>query len=73
MSKTEERKTKILEFVIEYKRTHNGNSPSYSEIMDYVGITSKSFIRRLLSEIPEIQFEGTRSIEVSDSEWRMLK
>lgn len=67
-----ERKSEILKFVIEYKRAHNGNSPSYSEIMDFCGITSKSYIKLLLEKIDVIKFNGTRSIEVLGSEWRML-
>ena len=39
MDRTRER---ILYFIKEYKEAHNGNSPTYQEIADAVGLASKS-------------------------------
>lgn len=66
------RKSQILQFAIEYKKTHNGNSPSYDEIMESCGITSKSVIKYLLDKLEEdglLEHDGIRSIVIPNSEW----
>lgn len=70
MSKEKE----ILRFVIEYKMDHNGNSPSYDQIMDACEISSKSEVKRILEGMEGaglLNLNGRRGIEIPNSEWQM--
>ena len=70
MSKEE----KIMGFVVEYKQRHNGNSPSYDQIGDVCGISSKSEVKRILESMESaglLKLNGRRGIEVPNSEWQM--
>lgn len=67
---------KVLEFIIEYKRSNNGNSPSVAEISDACAIPSTSNVWMMLVSLREqglIDWTVNipRSITVSGGEWRM--
>lgn len=62
----------VLKFVIRYKARHNGNSPSYGDIMDACGVKSKSHAKYLLDKLQEsgaLSHDGVRGIVVSNSTW----
>ena len=62
----------VLKFVIRYKAAHNGNSPSYKEIMDGCDIKSKSHAKWLLDRLESagaLEHDGVRGISVSNSRW----
>lgn len=65
MDRTRER---ILYFINEYKSEHNGNSPTYQEIADAVGIVKSGVSRHILIMVEAGQLRrqpGTpRSLEV---------
>lgn len=66
----------IVGFVIEYKKSHNGNSPSYDEIMDACGVSSKSEVKRILGNMEAaglLKRNGRRSIEIPNSKWQITK
>ena len=64
------------EFILQYKREHDGNSPSIREIIDATGAGSTSVVstrlRRLEREglIRMPKDKGSRQIEVIGGEWR---
>ena len=66
----------IFEFICEYKRTHDGNSPSIREIMQACDISStsvtnwhlKQLERRGLIGLPE-SYAQSRSIRVVGGQW----
>jgi SOS-response transcriptional repressor LexA len=68
-------KLKVLDFIVEYKKTHNGNSPSNREICLGCGIPSTSTVNYYLLELQEsglIILPGKkvcRSIEVIGWKW----
>ena len=62
----------VLKFVIRHKAEHNGNSPSYEEIMSACGIKSKSHVGVILDRLEAsglLESEGTRSIKIPNSRW----
>lgn len=65
----------VYNFIVEYKRNHRGRSPSYDEISEGVGLSSKSYIGTYLSSLEKegkiIVLEGGRGIDVPNSEWKL--
>lgn len=66
---------KILKFIIDYKRSHDGNSPTVREIMDGNGVRSSSAMHYILQEMEDegvIRFGSafeSRSIQVIGGQW----
>ena len=65
---------KVVDFVIEYKTEHNGNSPAYEQIMEACGIVSKSHVKYILNKLQEegkLELEpgNARSISVPGGQW----
>jgi len=66
---------KILQYIIDYKRTHDGNSPTVREIMDANGVSSSSAMHYILLEMEDsgmIRFGSafeSRSIQVVGGQW----
>ena len=64
------RRESVLEFLVEYALGHGGQSPTYREIGERVGISSSSVVRYVLGDLAEaglIVLPGkykARSIEV---------
>lgn len=61
----------VLKFVIRYKAEHNGNSPSYDEIVDACGVW-KSQVGGILGRLEKnglLESEGTRGIKIPGSKW----
>lgn len=57
----------VYQFIIDYKRDNDGNSPSYREIGEACKISSSSNVKHAIDrliEIGKIEFSGTRSIKV---------
>ena len=68
--------TSMLAFILEYKRQHDGNSPSMREIGKAVGLASHNTVYYYLGFLEKdglIKREKThpRSIEVIGGSWRM--
>jgi SOS-response transcriptional repressor LexA len=66
MTRTRER---ILAYIIEYKAAHDGVSPTYDEIMQGVGVNSKSVISHHIGILVETGYlrrviGSPRSLEV---------
>jgi hypothetical protein len=67
----------ILDFIICYKRDHDGNSPAHRDIMRAFGISSTSVVNnalRRMSEMGTIRLpvrgqSASRSIEVVGGQW----
>ena len=64
----------VVEFVIQYKMEHNGNSPAYDQIMEACDISTKSHVKYILDRLQEdgkIELEpgNARSISVYGGEW----
>lgn len=67
MSKVSE----VYSYVRKYLVSNSGRSPSYGEIMDACGITSKSNVRPILEKLAELGMleleEGARGIRIPNS------
>jgi len=64
----------ILNAIVAYKRTHDGNSPSYEWLMRECGVSSKSVLRYNLGRLQKlgrIQFAGVRGIMVTGGCWTL--
>lgn len=72
-----ERAQDILEYIIMYKRQHDGNSPTTREISDQIDASVSSVHGHLqrLQEHGKIRLAGerARSIEVVGGEWRVTE
>jgi len=69
-------KSRIIKFVIDYKKKHNGNSPSYDEIMMACKITSKSVMKYLLDSLETdglLEHDGVRNIVIPNSTWKQTE
>lgn len=68
-------KVKVYDFIVEFKKNHDGNSPSIREIGRAVGITSTSVTNYYLEslagmEIIKLKKQGSsRMISVSGGSW----
>ena len=67
---------RVLEFVIEYKRTHDGNSPSTRQILTATFLASTSTVNYHLTQLVKMGRIRTfaldkqsRSIEVVGGKW----
>jgi SOS-response transcriptional repressor LexA len=71
-----ERSENILRYVIDFKREHDGISPTIREIQEGTGISSSSLVKFYLDGLQErgvIQYIGdhmSRGIMVAGGEWR---
>jgi SOS-response transcriptional repressor LexA len=66
----------ILAYIKGYKRMHDGNSPSFREIMKSCNMSSTSHVSyclERLEEAGEIQVKGQRFIVVAGGYWRVAK
>ncbi|MEW6650918.1 MAG: hypothetical protein AB1453_12110 [Chloroflexota bacterium] len=63
---------KIFAWIVDYKRRHDGNSPSMREIMQAFGVTSLSLMDYILDDLVDagkITREGTRGMRVTGGRW----
>jgi SOS-response transcriptional repressor LexA len=64
----------ILKYILDYKKDHDGNSPSYEQMSQHVGGASKSVIHYNLKKLEEFGYirllGGSRGIVVRGGEWR---
>jgi SOS-response transcriptional repressor LexA len=71
-----ERSESILRYVIDYKREHDGISPTIREIQEATGISSSSLVKFYLDGLQKrgaIQYIGdnlSRGIMVTGGEWK---
>lgn len=42
---------RVFAFIVQYKRSHDGNSPTIQEICEECGISSKSVCQRILRKL----------------------
>lgn len=73
---TSDRALALYEFIIAFKRTHDGNTPSYAEMCEATGITSTGAIKGLIFILEAQGFlqsiDGrTRSMRVTGGQWSM--
>ena len=65
----------IFKFIIRFKRTHNGNSPSIREIAEGTHISSKSHAHYILRKLEEAGYlkmgndQTSRGIQIPGTEW----
>ena len=71
---------KVFDFIVRHKRSHDGNSPSLSEIGVFMSINSGSTVRNLLKDLVDegkIKIPGgsgsARQIEVVGGEWTYVQ
>jgi repressor LexA len=68
-----DRSPDVLKFIVDFKQSHDGNSPSIREIADKVGLSSSSSVFYYLDRLESagrIRRNGTRSfIEVTGGRW----
>lgn len=65
---------RVFRCIVEYKRDHDGNSPSTREITAACGITSTSVVRYILRDLAErgkilLTDKGSRNIEIPGAKW----
>lgn len=64
---------RIYRYIVNYKAAHNGNSPSYRQIMAEVGLATVSTIKNHLEALEQRgllrQEQGSRGIVVVGSKW----
>jgi hypothetical protein len=66
----------VYQYIVTYKLSHDGNSPSFREIGDACGISSTSMVKRTIANLVadgKLKFNGapfqSRCIEVVGGEW----
>ncbi len=69
-------RAEMLKFIIQYKKAHDGNSPTYMEIMRATGITSTSVVAYHLDQLEAAgvierpqQVGNSRVIEIVGGQW----
>jgi len=65
---------KVLDFIVEFKRSHDGNSPCNREIADGCGIASTSTVDYYLRRLEAsglIERGGVRMIRVAGGAWAL--
>ena len=74
--KTINNRQAIYEFIVQFKIDHDGNSPTYREIMAAIGISSSSTVAYYLNQLEEAgliirPMEGgnSRVIEIPGAVW----
>jgi len=63
----------IYNFIVKFKKEHDGNSPTIREIGTACGVSSTSavvYILKILARQERITLWGTRGITVVGAEWR---
>jgi hypothetical protein len=68
-------KENIFKFIVNYKRSHGGNSPTMKEIREHTGLQSNQSIINYLGQLQDDKRlilgkeKETRSIQVIGAEW----
>lgn len=69
----------VFAFIVQYKFAHDGNSPTYDEIMQSCRIASKSTVSKKLEDLERagkirlgIASKRARSICVTGGQWRLV-
>lgn len=67
----------VLDYIIDYKINHDGNSPSIREIVEAMGMSSSSvgeyYLRKLVAQERISRLAGSaRSISVRGGSWSIL-
>ena len=60
------------DFIVKFKREHDGNSPSYREMMKGTGITSSSHMQNMIHRLINrgwISWNSTRDITIIGGSW----
>ena len=68
------KKEEVLKYILQYKKSHNGLSPSYTQIARACGISSKNSIALILLSLEiegRITRDEKRGIAIPNSEWIM--
>ncbi len=67
-------KSRVLDYIIEYKTGHDGLSPSYRQIMAACNLSSTSVVGYNLARLRDdgrIKINGTRGIAVVGGRWAL--
>jgi SOS-response transcriptional repressor LexA len=64
----------ILDYIIAYKKKHDGNSPTFRNIMQACGISSLSHVQYILIQLEEqglirLAVSNAKAIEVVGGRW----
>ena len=64
----------VVDFIIQYKKEHNGNSPAYDQIMESCDIYTKSHVKYILDSLAqegkvELEPGNARSISIPGGQW----
>ena len=62
----------VYRFIIRYKIAHQGNSPSFEEIMEGCQISSKSVVSDILESLQDaglLKQDGVKNIEIKNGKW----
>lgn len=65
----------IFDWIVAYKRSHDGNSPTVQEIMDGCGVSSKSVVYYILLDLRKLGlielpgYNKDRQIRVVGGRW----
>jgi len=68
---------RLMQFIVDYKTAHDGNSPTYREMMAATGLTTTSMVAYHLEKLEQAglierpqQVGNSRVIEVVGGEWK---
>ncbi len=71
-----EKRKRLMQFIVDYKLAHDGNSPTYREMMRETGLSSTSMVAFHLEKLEEAglierpqQVGNSRVIEVVGGQW----
>jgi SOS-response transcriptional repressor LexA len=62
----------VYRFIVRYKIAHQGNSPSFEEIMEGCNISSKSMVSHILASLQDAGLlvqDGVKNISIPNSKW----
>lgn len=62
----------VYRFIVRYKIAHQGNSPSFDEIMEDCNISSKSIVAQAMANLQDAGLlvqDGVKNIEVTNAKW----
>lgn len=64
----------VYKFIVRYKIAHQGNSPSFTEIMDGCQISSKSIVAEIMTSLEDaglLKQDGVKNIEIKNGKWTL--
>ncbi len=65
-------RAEVFQFIVAHKRLHDGNSPSYGDIMEHFNITSRSVVAHIKADLVKtglLKNMGRGRIETVRGRW----